>query len=158
MNPAELPLRDIHLPAPVSAWPPGLGWYLLILLLGCIVFGIWWWLRYQQQTAWKKNALNEFNNIRLTFEQTQNRQQLAANLSALLRRTALYLYPTEKVARLQGQAWLNFLNHVHPSFDAELTDAILSAPYAPRPEFDAKKFLDACDHWINQLPKRRSNP
>jgi len=37
MNPgSELPLRDIHLPAPLSWWPPAPGWWLLLTLLVAI--------------------------------------------------------------------------------------------------------------------------
>ncbi|MGB5726303.1 MAG: DUF4381 domain-containing protein, partial [Thiogranum sp.] len=37
MNPgSELPLRDIHLPDPLSWWPPAPGWWLLLTLLVAI--------------------------------------------------------------------------------------------------------------------------
>ena len=36
-DPASLPLRDIHLPDPVSWWPLAPGWLALIMLLVIVV-------------------------------------------------------------------------------------------------------------------------
>ena len=37
LDPATLPLRDIHLPLPVDGWPPAPGWWLVALVVASLV-------------------------------------------------------------------------------------------------------------------------
>ena len=45
LDPAQLPLRDIHLPEAIGLWPPAFGWWILV---GAVLVGmVFWALRYR---------------------------------------------------------------------------------------------------------------
>jgi len=56
MSPAELPLRDIHLPEPVGWWPPAPGWWAL-LALALAGAAAWGWLAWRRRTRVRRAAL-----------------------------------------------------------------------------------------------------
>lgn len=66
-------LRDIHLPDPVSWWPPAPGWYGVLLLL--IIFSaLAWWLAKKWRPSFKKLALLELQTIEQSFSHHHNTQ------------------------------------------------------------------------------------
>ncbi len=100
---AQLPLRDVHLPAAPGWWPLASGWWLLIgavLLIVLVVLAIYFFRRRRVQ-AWM--ALFD----RQLQAAAQGPAQLAA-ASELLRRAARQLDP--QAVHLQGEAWLRFLD------------------------------------------------
>ena len=62
-------LRDIHLPDPISGWPPGPGWWLLALLLLTVlaVLGTWLWRR-RRENAWRREATETLANAHRAWE------------------------------------------------------------------------------------------
>lgn len=103
MSPAQLPLRDVHLPPAPSWWPPAPGWWIvfgiLALLLG--VASAWWWRRRRQRARWLASFDREIAAA------PDDAGRLAA-LSSLLRRAARRVEPGAD--RLQGEAWLRLLD------------------------------------------------
>lgn len=101
----ELQLRDIHLPAEPSWWPPAPGWWLLALLL---MVALIWLLRrlLRRQRAQRRRAalMAEFDAV---LHSADPRARVAA-VSQLLRRAARLRDPA--AAALQGEAWLRFLD------------------------------------------------
>ena len=70
MNPAELPLRDIHLPEPVSWWPMAPGWWWvigLLLLASAVVTGIILYRRYRRSrlSYWLKPEFHIFPCVQI---------------------------------------------------------------------------------------------
>ncbi|MEO5338146.1 MAG: DUF4381 domain-containing protein [Magnetospirillum sp. WYHS-4] len=114
-------LRDIVVPEDVSAWPPGIGWW-LAGLLGAAAAGFlgWWWYR---RGSLRREAVAELNRLHAVFFAERDLTALAAGLSVLLRRVALARHPRTEVASLTGAAWTDFLG---PGFD-DLADL----PYRP---------------------------
>src|SRR5690606_33567035 len=102
MDPARLPLRDVHLPPAPGWWPPAPGWWWLaavVVLIVLLVAGWRLWLarRRRRWTGW--------------FLAQAGSGSPAARLeamSALLRRAARRAQPGAE--RLQGEAWLEFLD------------------------------------------------
>ena len=50
IDPAEIPLRDIHLPEPISWWPLAPGWWILVGgLLALAILGFLAWRFYARR-------------------------------------------------------------------------------------------------------------
>lgn len=126
MNPADLPLRDIHLPPPPGWWPPAPGWWLLAALLLAAVIGMAVWLRRRWRKARHRAALEAELAQALALD-TPSAQLVA--LSQLLRRAALQVEP--QAATLTGEAWLRWLDGADASvpFSSGPGRVLLEGPY-----------------------------
>jgi hypothetical protein len=136
MNPQSGPeLRDIHLPAAPGWWPPAPGWWLLALVvLVAIAFVLRAWWRYERRRRWRSRVRAELRRIAEGHAREPDPQQLAIDLSNLLRRASRLLAP--QAAALHGEAWLDFLDAQLPTRDAHAGPfrrgagrALLDAPY-----------------------------
>lgn len=111
MNPAELPLRDLHLPEPVGWWPLAPGWWLLLLLVvaGLVWFARSYYLR-RSRAAARRYALRRLQSCCDAYGQHGSAVQLGSELSELLRRTMLAYAPRADIAGLTGEEWLAWLD------------------------------------------------
>lgn len=107
MDPAALPLRDIHLAPAPPWWPPAPGWWLLALAVALLVAGIGWW---RGRKARRRAAIARVFDSAVADASTPA-AELAA-LSELLRRAARRVDPAAD--RLEGEAWLQFLDRHGP--------------------------------------------
>lgn len=155
--PAEsLDLRDIHLPDPVSWWPPAIGWW--FVLLGLILFvmsGLWAWRRWKNnRNSAKRLALTELDRLKHQYQQQNDPARLMEGLSTLLRRAAISVYPREQCAGLTGTAWLQFLDTIMQ--DTRFTNGpgsvLIAAPYAKEQKLNADELISLCKDWIEALP------
>jgi hypothetical protein len=99
----QLPLRDIHQPAPPPWWPPAPGWWLLAALLFAALAVAWWW--------WRRARRRRADAERLFDERVRSAATPVARVAAmseLLRRASRRLDP--RADRLQDEAWLAFLD------------------------------------------------
>lgn len=129
-------LRDIHLPAPPSWWPPAPGWWLLAILASALcVFLFVYFYRMRQRRLRRRALLAEFE--RTTSSSQMDAPALAAALSAFLRRLAIRTTPS--AATLAGEAWLAHLDVQLGSeeFSKGVGRALVEAPYRAQAEFDA---------------------
>jgi hypothetical protein len=156
MNP-DLPLRDIHLPAPLGWWPPAPGWWLLAVIVPVALALLFWlYKRLSRKTA-VKAAQQALAALRLDAA-LDERQKLAA-LSVLFRRTAVSLFPRAETANLTGEAWLAFLQR--PLNDARFTEEgrlLIDAPYRrEEPDAEAVKALfKLYEDWLKAVAKRHN--
>ena len=150
MNP-ELPLRDIHLPAPIGWWPPAPGWYAVLAAVVLLAALSWWaWRRWRRLTV-KKLMVRQLDALAgSAVSQTEKLRQLAL----LLRRASLSAYPREEVAGLTGVAWLKFLDRQlgDRRFSEGAGRLLLDAPYRREPEVDLDALLTLCREWAQRLP------
>ncbi|WP_353476742.1 DUF4381 domain-containing protein (plasmid) [Salipiger sp. H15] len=88
-------------PAQVSYAPQTAGWWVMaaaaLIVLAALVWAL---LRHRRANAYRRAALR-------ALEQADDDP---AQIAAVLRRTAVAAYPRRQVAKLYGEAWLNFLD------------------------------------------------
>ena len=98
-------LRDIHIPKEPSWWPPAIGWWIVLggIIIACLICLISFlrWYNHPRQYALRE--------LKKTFDEAPNTVLLARNISILLKRVALILYPRTKVATLSDEKWVDFL-------------------------------------------------
>lgn len=151
-------LRDIHLPDPVSWWPPAPGWYAVLCLLILLSVLAWWLAKKWRRPSFKKLALLELQSIEQSFSRHRNTQKLCGDISILLRRVAMSYDTRDKQAGVTGKEWLTHLNTLcgQTLFDDEMADYLLFAPYKPQSELPAGKLIPAIKQWISLLPSRKA--
>lgn len=143
MDPAQIPLRDLHLPEPVSWWPLAPGWWFVIalaLLLLAYLARRWWQMR--ARGAARRFALRQLRALEQAYAEHRDVVRFGADASALLRRTMLAYAPRQDVAGLAGEAWLRWLDRdlAQPLFASGPGRILLDLPYRP-PQSEA----DAAD-------------
>jgi uncharacterized protein DUF4381 len=95
-------LRPLHAPAPISWWPPALGWWLLLFAILALLIVIY---RYWRRMAPQRAALR---GLKILHKNPDDHP--VATLNQLLKRYALVCWPATTVASLSGKAWLEFLD------------------------------------------------
>ena len=155
-EPQQLPLREIHLPDPISWWPPAPGWWGLTLLLLAILAGVWWWIRRRQRRAASALVLARgiLLEIRGQYAEHRDHTRLVRELSALLRRVSISTSPRGEVAALTGGAWLEFLDRSLPErpFSSGVGRILIDAPYRPQVEIeDIDALCHLCEQWLNSV-------
>ena len=157
-DPASLPLRDIHLPDAVSWWPLAPGWWALIILVVLLLVFLYWWIFKRKKVSRPVSdiAFKEFKLIQQDFVRHGDKSQLAKDISELLRRVCLSLFPRTDTASLTGEAWLSFLDQAfeQPEFTKGSGRVLIEAPYQSSPEYDEKKLLTLIENWINRVNQR----
>ncbi len=152
---APLPgLRDIHLPDPVSWWPPAPGWWLLtVVAVTALCLSAVAWRRYLRSP--RRAAFKELERIE-TDPGFADSTSMAQALSGLLRRCALARFPRHEVAGLTGTTWLAFLDRTGGTteFTAGSGRALLSAPYQTRSSIDAESLFTLVEEWIRRALSR----
>ncbi len=159
MNPQQLPLRDIHLPASVSWWPLAPGWWVLLLVVLAAAFAVYRYIRYRRRrvvvTPACKMARRELAAINATSH--TDKQQAARQLSALLRRLAISLFERERVAGLTRDAWWRWLDDRAGQmlFGEGLGKRLEQAAYGDRAD-DVDAMSAAVRVWIDAVCKGKS--
>lgn len=166
---SNIPIRDIHLPDPVSWWPPALGWWLLLVLTICIVALVLWQIRRRRLFRLRKAALAELDGIYQTYQKQYDAKRFARDLSALLRRACISYFPNTDTAGLAGNAWLEFLDSLlsskHNKSGQRFADGagqvLVSAPYQANlknSDIDVDELYELSREWIFSLgPVQHAN-
>lgn len=161
MDPTQIPIKDIHLPAAPPWWPPAPGWWLLAALVLLALLQAW---RIYQRSRHSPRRQRErmLRAIRSSWEQLKRTHLQPAHgltergvseLSEFLRRVALALHGREQVAGLSGEAWLQFLdeNIDGSEFRQGAGRLLIDAPYrraATIPAPQQQALIELCDRWV----------
>ena len=172
MNSDDLLLRDIHLPDPLSWWPPAIGWWLVV---GCLLasgIGITWWRR--RRAAYLRApatiARVDLERLRVAWQEHGDVLRLTSELSVWLRRTGMSLTTRAQAASLTGEAWGRFLDELAGEgvFGEENSAWLCEAPYRAtgsshfpppiaetRVDLDAEQYLVTCERWLTAAVRRQ---
>lgn len=149
-------LKDIHLPPAINTWPLAPGWITLFaLLLIALVYLIYVVYRRHKKKYTVKYALARLAQIKLLMADNPEGVNIAAEISTLIRRTALYYYRREEIAGLSGNDWLSFLNRSgHTTqFTEETGRLLIYAPYQKSITADLMPLLTLTASWLNTISK-----
>lgn len=158
-------LRGLHLPPPVSLWPPAPGWWMLLVVI--VLFGAavgYAFVQWRRRSGLRA-ARAELVRLRSAYRKHGDTVALAAGLSQLLRGRAVSCYPRERVAGLTGAAWLEFLDRSAASrhFVHGPARAIASVPFRRTCDVADRRaqarlgesLLEAAEHWIRTAGEQR---
>lgn len=155
-DPLHLPLRDIHLPPPVSWWPLAIGWWILLgLIVFVVVLCVWLYLRRRRRRLSAAYlATIELSGLRRHYQQHRDVRLLASEISVLLRRMSISAYPREETAGLTGEHWLQHLDRPLPErpFSQGPGRILIEAPYRRSVRIDEiDPLFELCENWIDAV-------
>jgi hypothetical protein len=149
-------LHDVLAPPAAPWWPPAPGWivlgcFLAIFFLILIARAIHAW----QQNRYRRDALRELRRIRQATVNSNASGNVPASIAGVLKRTALTIWPHEKVASLTGPAWWRFLDraceaqgfadNVGPTLDRAVYDDLFAATL---PNDQVDRLFAAAEFWV----------
>ena len=152
MTPQD-PLADLHPlrdPAALSLWPPAPGWWLLgtVSVLAVLALSVWLYRR-RRANAYRAEARGQLQALRARFNRDGDVLSYTQGLNALLKGTALAVFPRAEVAALHGSDWLAFLRSSAPgsNFSAAFSHAIYTGGTA---DIDVDELHHAAGHWLDR--------
>ena len=154
-------LRDVHLPDPISMWPPAQGWW---IVLGAVVTGtiVFLWMRaYRRRTKPRRLAIAEFNAVKQQYGIHHDDYWAVQRLSEIVRRYALAIFSRTQVAGLAGHSWLHFLDRTGGTnqFTEGVGQLLCSGAYRPPNPESAARLFPLVEQWIQRVsPTARRNP
>lgn len=144
-------LAPAHAPPPPSGWPPAPGWWLLSALAAASALAAWWWWRVPHRQA-RRTAMRELRRIGAEHDDVRTS---ARAIESLLRRYAMAVFGGERVARLAGRAWLEF---VAAEGGAELAGesgrSLLAAAFGSAMQDDRHRWLTGADAFVRLAGRR----
>jgi type VI protein secretion system component VasK len=155
-------LRDIHLPPPVSGWPPAPGWWLLLAALIVVIILLVVVRRRWRGARWRRKAQRAIAQLRQRHrEKPEQGRAVVEQLSVLMRRVATTRFPGTGAASLCGEPWLQFLASQSKNGTAFVQGSgrlLADAPYRPKHVniSEVESLLKLCEQWIVALPGGRA--
>jgi hypothetical protein len=146
-------LRDIHLPEPISGWPPAPGWWLVGIFALLIIFiASRWLIAYYQKNAYRRAAQAQLNSLTKGHGAQDDCASYASNINMLLKQVAVTSYQRTEVASLSGKEWLEFLDETGntKNFSQGPGQYLETAQYQQDASFDLAALTQCCRQWINK--------
>lgn len=155
-------LADIHLPEPVSAFPPAPGWWVLaVLLLIAAVIAYRKFSVVNRQRKFRENALAELDRCFQSFANPASsdleigvlKLQFVNSFNTVLRRVALWHFPQDNVAGLGGDEWVAFIqqNGAGDELTEEMIYVLSKGRFQTSIDVDVEKLYEFGQHWITTL-------
>jgi Domain of unknown function (DUF4381) len=155
-------LADIHLPEPVSYWPPAIGWWILgaiALVLLIILFRQFARMRRQQKIC--QYAVAELQRCYDSYSHAdpaaieQSKLDYVNQFNTVVRRVALVHFPQANVASLDGASWVDFIRQKGESslMTEEIAKALQYGRFQTKCEVDVDAMQHFGEQWIESLYK-----
>ncbi|MCP3870155.1 MAG: DUF4381 domain-containing protein [Gammaproteobacteria bacterium] len=153
-NGEQLALRDLHLPDPITWWPPAPGWWWLGLILAICILCIAIVYRQRDRRRTRKALQHAVLELSEHYQRNPDPKVLVESLSVLIRRASLTYFPREQVAALTGESWLTFLDQGASGneFSQGVGRALIEAPYRPTCQIDGDALITLTRQWLKALP------
>ena len=161
-------LADIHLPEPVSYWPPAIGWWILaaIVLFMLVILFRKYASRARQQKIYQY-AVAELQRCYDSYSQAdpansdQSKLDYVNQFNTVVRRVALVHYPQANAASLDGASWVDFIRQKGESslMTNEIATALQYGRFQTKCDVDVDTMQSFGRQWIESLYKgdKKSN-
>jgi len=127
-------LRVVHVPE--ASMLPALGWWLLMLVLGLVVWLLWQWRKRYLRDAWRREALLEVRELNEVIPAATPAQlhTTVRSASVLLRRVMMRVHGRTAVAGLTDEQWVRALQSPAgvPRLQDHLQALLTDVPYQPQ--------------------------
>ncbi|MCK4709249.1 MAG: DUF4381 domain-containing protein [Gammaproteobacteria bacterium] len=163
MNPTDsLPLRDIHLPDPVSWWPPAMGWWFLLLFGLIVLWALFVLIKKLTKPVLRKSAKAELAVVISAYDEHQDKHLLVQQLSVLLRRIGISYLPRNETAGVAGVQWYKKINQLVEKnrFSDDMIQLLSHSPYQQKPDLDEQKIktlIAQTQQWVSALSREKSS-
>ncbi len=141
---------EVVSPAGISWLPQTAGWEWLGAVLAVLVLRYSWrGLRHWYRNRYRREAIARLQQL----EHCAGHDAWLVDLNRLLKLTALAAFSRERVARLSGEEWVDFLDQQCPApvFSAEQRTLLAVGTYnCAMPANETRsQLLAACRNWVN---------
>lgn len=100
----------------------------------------------------RRRLLNALDEIGKNIDPRENPHEYLARLNRLFRVVALRAFPGTACVRLQGVAWVTFIQSLLPEgAQVASLSALATGPYEPSPEFDATGLQRLAHTWVKKF-------
>jgi hypothetical protein len=153
-------MRDVHLPAEISWWPPAPGWWLLACLTTLLGFLIVRLIRdRKRRMAYRKHAVSALKEHYQRWQETGSTTAYLQAANAILKRCVLHITGTKDAAGLSGQAWLNTLSDLTPhDLSIEAQDALALKVYQAESSIDVALIHAELEEWLRSHKINKDKP
>lgn len=105
-------LKEIALPEPVAYTPQTTAWYILFgVVFLLLTLGIFRLISRWKSNRYRRQALSQLKTIEASLNNNRELVNISGQIPLLVKWTTLQAFPRERVARLSGDKWLNFLDN-----------------------------------------------
>ncbi|OYR14794.1 DUF4381 domain-containing protein [Brucella thiophenivorans] len=151
-------LKDIVVPPPISWMPQTWGWAVLgLILLAGILIVLLKAAQHYRANAYRREALSILSEIGNRLDDPRTRMAALAEISALVKRTAMVAWPRHDVADLTGKTWAEFLAAHSPTNSGHLLEKLVNDIEYRNEEFVSRlpsklnsELIKATRNWIEQ--------
>lgn len=139
-------LEDVKAPEPVSYFPATPIWtwifWIAALIVLVLLFKAW---KHRQRERYRRVACHELQRTAGVKGSTYSMK-----VSHILKWTALSAYPRKRVASLEGEDWLRFLDSTSggTEFTEGVGQSLASSQYQRTADFDEAALGDLAKKWI----------
>lgn len=148
-------IHDIHLPGDPSWWPPAIGWWVLLVAWGFMLFlfGRYGWQWYLS-LRFRNYVLGLLDDIADPKDDSDHARFLS-DVSQLLKRVAIHVFPKTNVATLSGADWTRFLSQTGGDFSDGDAALIGEGGYRKTIKCASSVVRNAARQWISKNLGRR---
>lgn len=143
-------MRGLHLPAPVSNWPSGPGWWLLasllVVTLGLLLYRFYC---FRVSMSLQHQVTIELDKCLDRWRENNNSQEFISSANALFKRLAIQCGYRQQVARLHGLAWTDWLaQHSGHTLSAACCQAMSSQCYQASGDVNIESVQAELHRWL----------
>ena len=148
----NIQLNPLMEPSPVPFTFDALGWkILLVLLVLSVIYFSFKYYQFYKKNQYRRDAIHRISEIQLNPENTI--LEIVKQTMFQLKLTALETFGRNKVASLEGDHWLNFLNESGKDtnfipYQEVIINAIYQDEYQDKSNFNKEEFSKTSIKWI----------